>query len=58
MIVVKYGINCYYKNNKREGKFIQYYDSGKIWYKCYYKNDKIENLLNIMKAVILKEDEL
>ncbi len=29
-------------NNKREGKYIENYNSGNISIKCYYKNDKLE----------------
>jgi antitoxin component YwqK of YwqJK toxin-antitoxin module len=39
----------YYKKDKLEGKYTDYYESGKIFSKCYYKNGKKEENVFIMK---------
>ena len=31
---------CYYKNNKLNGKYIEYYNNGLKKIECYYENDK------------------
>jgi antitoxin component YwqK of YwqJK toxin-antitoxin module len=45
---------CYYKNDKKVGEYILYYENGKIMEKYYYKNDKKIEIKSANKFIYYK----